>query len=169
MENTPKIESGEKPIESFEDLMPQLGVEYREFARAHLEGVKNELEQIVKKNLMTEKRASEVFAQTYSEQEAQDSEMRIRNLLNNFFFWWPGGYYRQLVEERENNINNHEDLVEAKQLMKDLDDAIREGGYEPIAESVAKRTANKNVGLKALADVYLRMRDRGYERTRLTK
>jgi hypothetical protein len=87
--------------------------------------------------------------------------------------WWPGGYYRKALEERKKETEEDLQAVQAdEQLVVDLDTIIAEAGYKNL-DSLIQEMYTKDDGrdkrTSAIADVFLKMRARGYDRERLRK
>jgi hypothetical protein len=101
-------------------------------------------------------------------------ERRIARMVNNFHFWWPGGYFRELkIDNLENTEDKSDSDVEKlafnKKLCADLDEILREEGYtnERIGLVLANDGTNSAERLRALGNVFLKMRARGYDGTLL--
>ena len=91
---------------------------------------------------------------------------RIARVLNNFRFWLPGSWYRELHEsEKAHGEMNQDVAVKKEQLMEDIDQLVRQKGYESIVESIIKQNkAESHEQWNALVDLYVSLREKEYDR-----
>lgn len=162
-------ESGEQ-LKPFGELQGRLDAEFEEYTSRLLTGMRKELQEVAKIGFWKEEEIEPEVEKRRRELAEMDPYGRAGELLNNFYFWWPSGYYRELLAKRKiKNDEDQEKKAAAERLIKDLDEVIRERGYEAMAQSVAKKEGDREARLKILADVFIRMRDKGYTRAELTK
>ncbi|OHA00143.1 MAG: hypothetical protein A3C07_00265 [Candidatus Sungbacteria bacterium RIFCSPHIGHO2_02_FULL_47_11] len=160
-----------KNNEKIDELQRRLDIEFEEYKKVHLAEMRKEYEKLVKMDIMrTEKLESKLKKKQW---EFSEMDLFQRNVavLNNFHLWFPGGLYRSVQEEIKRRGNVNKDEIEAdERLINDLDEIIKKQGYEAVAENIVKQEgAGKEARLKMLADIYIRMRDKGYDRLRLVQ
>lgn len=94
---------------------------------------------------------------------------RVSAVTNNFWMWWKEGWYRELHEDETMPISDFPDRTTYNRFLTDLDAASREGGYEDAGTLVLNNDSASlgqelwNKRMHIIADVYLRMREKGYE------
>jgi hypothetical protein len=153
-------------MERLGELSPRLDAEFEEYEKVHLAGVRKDYEMLVKRGYLRQEELEPRIAEKQQEFASMDSLRRIELLVNNLHSWFPGGHYRQLLQERKARGDKDTDRISAlERIVKDLDEVIREQGYELIAKSVAEKSIDRKMRLAVLADVYLKMRERGYDRS----
>jgi hypothetical protein len=101
---------------------------------------------------------------------------RIQYVTNNFRFWWPEGWYRvrdamiSLEKKAESDPETMEALEKIKRMTSDMDKIIQESGYGNMNNSVkamySKDENNEGI-VSIVGDVYLKMRQLGYDRETL--
>jgi hypothetical protein len=102
---------------------------------------------------------------------------RIVLVTNNFYFWWPEGWNRERLKKWEKDAKSDskeiKNLEKAKRMISDMDRIIHENGYDNIAKSVKEKkgisTKDENEPIVyAVGDVYLKMRQLGYDMDELS-
>ncbi len=151
------------------ELQARFDAEFEECVKNQIAAARKGYEAAIKMGIMRQKELEPLMEKKQSEFLEMDLRARMAWLVNNFHFWWPGGWYRELLRKRA--VKNNEDkekLAADKQLIKDVDEVISKRGYQSIAEDVAKdENIDEKTRLKTLVDVYLGMREKGYNRNRL--
>ncbi len=153
------------------ELQIKIDAEFEEYKKAQLAGALELYEGLVKADSLRQEEVEPKMEKRRAEFSSMDSYQRIVSLVNNFHFWWPGGWYRQMLEERKLESGaDKAKFASDEQLVRDLDELIRERGYDSIAENIAKKeNIDRETRLNALADVYLGMREKGHARTDLVR
>lgn len=97
----------------------------------------------------------------------EDFTQKVSYFTNNFYCWWPDGLYR--TGEIPINVSSEK----AKKLLSDLDKVIvqlqEEGSQKLVTTTNVKDPQQKIQRMRVIAKVYFALRDRGYERSYLTK
>jgi len=158
------IQESEKD-KMFHNAMDQEWVQYKE---SFLEGYFKEISQL-SKHFPDPKASTESKEQEF---DSFDFERRIAEVVNNFHFWLPGGWYRtisvtDLENKKDKNNVDEERLTFNRRLVADLDDILRDEGYTDdfITSIVNRQDAEKRTErLHALGMIYLKMREKGYDR-----
>lgn len=158
-------------VEKFDELQPQFDIEFEDYKAANIAGLRKEYNQLVEMKVIKQEDIEPKLKNKEQEFLEMDIYKRIATIVNNFHLWWPGGYYRQLLLEREaDNTANEEKIILDENMIKDLDELIRQQGYGSVAENIAKReNIERELRLKILLDIYLKMRSKGYERAQMVK
>lgn len=104
----------------------------------------------------------ERIAREEAEETGSDLARKVWRVTNNFYFWWSGGWNRILDKSEE-----------AVALARDVDEIISTSGYGHFEKLILSpdglEPEMKEARALILADVYLQMREKGYDRKLLTK
>lgn len=137
-------------------LQERLDAEFAEYMEYRSSETRRGFREVAKLGLGREEDVEPAVDKERNEIAGLDPYRRVGRLLNNFSSWWPGGYYRTLFS--------------GKKIMEDLDAVIQEMGYGNMAENIGRKEGlDREERVRILADVYIRMRDKGYSREELTK
>ncbi|MBI2640501.1 MAG: hypothetical protein HYW91_01285 [Candidatus Sungbacteria bacterium] len=149
------MESGEQ-LKPFGELQDRLDAEFAEYIEYRSSETRRGMVEAIKLGFGSEDDIESAVGRERKELVGLDPYRRVGRLLNNFSLWWPGGYYRTLFP--------------GHRIIADLDTAIRDGGLEEMAGRMGRKEGlEQEERVKILADIYIRMRDRGYNRAELTK
>ena len=81
--------------------------------------------------------------------------------------WWPNGPKGDvrdlLIDAKKDKKSDPDKILFEEQLIADLDDVISSGGYSDMVDLVQNREDGTSKRLRVLGEVYLKMRDKGYE------
>lgn len=164
-------ERGPEKNNSINEVYASLEDEFEQYERSQMVGLEKEYRELIEMGVMQENELEPQLEKKRLELSNMNLYQRISVLLNNFYLWWPGGWYRQILEERETKHDKDtQKLIADRQLIADLDELIHRAGYDSVAENIAKReNIDNNVRLKILADIYINMRKKGYDRLKLIR
>lgn len=168
MSETPKegskVESGIS-----EEIRHKINAEFEVLRDSELGKIQEEVDK-GDESIWGRELAEATLVRKQKEYSEMDFWHRAAELLNNMQLWFPGGYYRQLLEENKRKETADQEWISAREKMiKDLDELIKAGGHESVAEGIAKKEGETEARLKILADIYLKMREKGYSRSELAK
>lgn len=143
-------------LKPFGELQERLDAEFAEYMEFRSSETRRGFREAARLGVIQEEGIEPAVDKEREELAGLDSYGRVGRILNNFSLWWPGG--------------SHRALFPGKKIMGDLDAAIQEMGYANIAENIGRKEAlSQEERIRILADVYIRMRDKGYSREELTK
>lgn len=167
----PSEDFNSEPIIELNELQPRLNAEFEEYKEMQLAGIRKEYEELIKIDMMHLDELEPKLEERQRELQALDIYEQIAKMVNNFYFWFPGGYYRQLLQERKKKKDvDQNKIIADERLIQDVDDIIRERGYAVVIDSIVQKEGiAREVRLKILADIYLAMREKGYDRLRLAR
>lgn len=148
-------ESSEQ-LKPFDELQERLDAEFEEYMEFRSSETRRGFREAARLGVIQEEGIELEVDKERKELAGLNAHGRVGRILNNFSFWWPGGNYRALFPGRK--------------IMDDLDAVIQEAGYGNIAENIGRKEGrDQEERIRILADVYIRMRDKGYSREELTK
>ncbi len=152
-----------------QQFIASINREFDEFTERAYEGIQNYCEEMQRRGLGST-RADDLIAKRKAKYDSLDLNGRIIELVNNFFLWWPNGYYRALLEERKKDKSSDDRILIDEKMIADLDEIINTGGYESVVDLVQNQKvqgAEKDKRMRAIGEVWLKMRSKGYDSKKL--
>jgi len=156
-----------------EEIVQGIDQEFKEFVQSEIQLKEQFYLEDVKRGFTTPERAAAELEKTQQEYKALiDFNDRVRAVTNNFFMWWPSGWHRQIIEEA-GSTRQFPDMAAYNKFVEDFDRTIEESGYIDMVPMVLNNNRKGtdpvlwDKRMLIMADVYLKMRQRGYDRKTL--
>lgn len=139
--------------------------EFGEFQQEELESLRGANTKLSELGLSTPERGEDDALLRQQHYDSLDFNGRVSALTNNFWMWWKDGWYRELTEKLS---KDNPRLPDRRALIANLDDIITESGYEDMGTLVLNNKRDSmgqdmwDKRMLIIADVYLKMRKKGY-------
>lgn len=146
-------------------LSAELNADFDFFAQADLAETAQGYEGLIEAKILTREEVQSMLATRQKQLTDMNLSGRMRELVNNFRFWLPDGQYRELaVKQKTEGGGNETELAVKERLVQDLDALIQARGYTQTLEHIGSTSGGYSEDVqKVLAEMYLAMRQKGYE------
>lgn len=146
-----------------------MDLEFADHIETQCAGLRSECEQLTGEYRMSSTQIDELVEARRAKYAALDFNGRVAEVTNNFILNWPGGWNRGLVDQGYSKGN----LCADTKFINDLDGIIAEKGYTDkiplVLDNKSRLDDNtRTERMLIIADVYLAMRELGWERYPMT-